>query len=164
MKKIFLFSVFIAVFAISCNSEEKEIIDSSAKNNLERLNLSVIGIKKGDEITLNVSSNKLLEVFKEFSKTNELEINPLYSKIEKINGKDYLRFYNDDETVSTIELFIDENNIVSTGSVVCTSTACASCCGCVPDGLYCTKCVPPEAGPLGSGDCKRTTTGISEGA
>ncbi|MGK0307892.1 MAG: hypothetical protein ACI8RP_000848 [Urechidicola sp.] len=39
------------------------------------------------------------------------------------------------------------------GETVCTTADCANCCGCVPNGDYCTHC------DLNSNDCKRTTSG-----
>lgn len=161
MKKVILF--FILIFVASCNSEDKEITNTTKSNNhIERLNLSTIGTKKGDDIVLNISKDMLLEVFRADSKRNMLEINPVSCKIEKINKKDYLRFYNEDDTVSTIELLVDENGNVTTGSTICTSRACATGGGCVPNGQYCTKCVPDGAGPQHpGGDCHRTTTEIT---
>lgn len=162
MKKVLLFSIFIAVFALSCNSDESKVVDSNnsrlenaANGDLEKLSFSVIGVKKDNNIVLNISKDKLLEVFRAESKRNGLEGNPLSCRIEKINNKDYLRFHNDDDTVSTIELLVDSEGNVTTGGTVCKSKACASGGGCLPNGLYCTECKTFNF------DCERTTTGLT---
>ena len=155
MKKVILF--FIVIFIASCQSEDREITDTTdSSNKIESLNLSEIGTKKGNDIVLNVSKEMLLEVFRADSKRYMLEINPVSCKIEKINEKDYLRFYNEDDTVSTIELLVDRNGNVTTGSTICTSKICATGGGCVPDGQYCTKC--EAAGE----DCLRTTIELTQ--
>lgn len=161
MKKVILF--FIVIFIASCQSGDNEITNTTDRSNkIERLNLSEIGTKKGDDIVLNVSKDKLLEVFRADSKRYMLEINPVSCEIEKINEKDYLRFYNEDETVSTIELLVDGNGNVTTGSTICTSKDCASGGGCVPDGQYCTKCNSDgEGSDHSEGDCQRTTTELT---
>lgn len=157
MKKVILF--FIVIFIASCHSEDYEITKTpDSSNKIENLNLSKIGTKKGDDIVLNVSKEMLLEVFRADSKKYILGINPVSCKIEKINAKDYLRFYNEDKTVSTIELLVDGNGNVTTGKTICTSDICATGGGCIPDGQYCTKCQPPGQPPAHpGGDCLRTT-------
>lgn len=155
MKKVIL--LFIVIFIASCQSGDNEITNTTDRSNkIERLNLSEIGTKKGNDIVLNVSKEMLLEVFRADSKRYMLEINPVSCKIEKINEKDYLRFYNEDDTVSTIELLVDRNGNVTTGSTICTSKICATGGGCVPDGQYCTKCEAEGE------DCLRTTIELTQ--
>ena len=53
-----------------------------------------------------------------------------------------------------------DSNRRATGKTVCTSIACASGGGCVPNGDYCTKCVPSgvQEGSGLTGDCTRSTS------
>jgi hypothetical protein len=106
-----------------------------------------------------ISEKSLLNSFNAFSKKNQLNKYALSFEVLKIDGKFFLRFHNQDESSSTIELIGNEgyskpSNTLTmsfeTGETVCTSAACASCCGCVPDGDYCTECT--------KGGCSRTTS------
>lgn len=67
-----------------------------------------------------------------------------------------MRYFSENDIVSTIALIKDENDQYITGRTICKSVWSASGGGCIPDGEYCTKC--ERDGVLG--DCERTT--ISE--
>jgi len=162
MKKI-VFGLIVLAFAfVSCEQEDDKQIDQNAELKKEitfdQLTKSTIGFENEGKVQLGVSNNKVMETFKKFVKTNDLDIDPLSFEIISIDQKNYLRFYSEKNQVSTIELFINSNKLIETGSTVCTSIACASGGGCIPYGSYCTECGPH--GPDGpKADCKRTTTG-----
>ena len=75
-----------------------------------------------------------------------------FIKLKQLMVKKHLRFYYKDNYVLTIDL-LELNSVdgrVGTGKTVYTSQACATWGGCVPNGNYCTPCVPPTV-QTGSG-------------
>ena len=169
MKNLFLktlFSLGILLIIISCSNqssvEDQELFRSSKKSEFkfESLTNSPIGELVDGKIKIEVSKAQILNAFENFISQNHLENEkPLDVKVITLDNKKYLRIYSEKNEVSTLEL-IAENNVLRTGSTVCTSTACASGGGCVPDGQYCTECRTGVNGSL-KGDCTRTTTGGS---
>ena len=162
MKKIlFLFSFLFILF--SCETEDSNVAEATAKleSKFAYFTGSVISYEDTNKNTIKVSDDKLMQVFKEFVKENKLNIEPLYHKIETIDGKEYLRFYSKGNYVSTVDLLeTNTNQSKTTGKTVCTSVACASGGGCIPNGDYCTVCTPPNVQPGSglTGDCTRTTS------
>lgn len=162
----FTFGVFVSSCSSDENSNEYNVGDKNflTTENVELNFVSVlnnkIGHREGNNIVLDVSFERVIATFKKESDLEGLNLEVLYFNVEKIDGKDYLRFHCDNNIVSTIELFSDEYGKVTTGSTKCTSSSCATGGGCIPDGSYCTKCMPEGVGPKHpGGDCLRTTTG-----
>jgi hypothetical protein len=155
--------VFCVLAFIACNQEDsKENGDNVTKNSkIEKMDSffeAKIADVKGKEVKVTVSKNDILQFAKEALEENQLNLKPFDYKIIEENGIRYLRILSDRKYVSTIEL-IESNNTLRTGKTVCTSTACASGGGCIPNGSYCTPCQPASYPPTISGDCSRTTTG-----
>jgi len=163
-KLSYILLIILVITSCQTADNDNQINDSLPDVSFEFKNFSgsSIGIEKDGVIELKVSEESILSNFKEFIKQNKLDLKPEYFKIITIENNNYLRFHNIDNSVSTIELIKDENNIYKTGSTVCTSTSCASGGGCVPSGVYCTKCQPYGPDSPITGDCERTTTGSNE--
>lgn len=165
MKRInILFFCLIVIISMSCENEN----NSNVVNNYEFEDTfkSIIGSKIGifdnGKINLKVPDEKILKSFNDFNL--KYDINKNYSSLEvfTVNDKNYIRFFSDDNYVSTVALLLDDNNTVITGNTVCTSEACATGGGCIPNGDYCTPCKPQGDDSPAVGDCKRTTTGFQE--
>lgn len=144
---------------LSCEKDANPI--DSDSNSISTVNVELdkafknitnndVGYIQDGKVELGVSDEKILSVFKDFIEESNLEFETKSFEVITIDDKNYLRFYGKNNMASTIALVKGDNDILKTGKTVCTSDYCASCCGCVPDGLYCTEC---------PGDCKRTTTG-----
>jgi hypothetical protein len=156
-----LITLLLVLFIISCTNEYD--IDNMSKKNESTIE-KFVGLEVGhldkDEVKVTIEEESLLNSFNAFAKKNQLNKYALSFKVLKIDDKFFLRFYNQDKSSSTIELISNEGYSKSSntlkmsfeiGETVCTSAACASCCGCVPDGDYCTECT--------KGGCSRTTSG-----
>ncbi len=161
MKKVLMLFCAFTLVTFSCeqenSSQNSDEVELNKSISFENLTNSKIGVENKGKVELNVSDEKIMETFRNFVKINELELVPRSFEVVNIDNANYLRFYSDNNQVSTIALLKNENGEFQTGTTVCTSVACASGGGCVPSGVYCTKCLP--LGPDGpSGDCKRTTT------
>jgi len=167
MKKLFL--LLLTVVLVSCDDENN--IDQtqatiSAEFSSEKFVGNKVAYKVNEVIKLGVSNKQLLNSFNNYSEKLELGKKALSLQMEEINGKNYIRFHNEDMSVSTVALINttkngsqNNNQIMSIGVTVCTSVACANCCGCIPDGSYCSLC------NLSVPDCKRTTSdGPPEGS
>ncbi len=150
------------IASCSSDNDSKEIVsDMSAKFLQENFVGSEVAYKLNDEVKLGVSEKDLINSFNKFSEKVKLEKKAVDIEILTINDKNYVRFYNDDKSVSTVALLKTskiENNTqngvkMMIGETVCTSGACANCCGCIPDGSYCSAC------ELNNNDCRRTTSG-----
>ena len=159
MKKIFLLLTFVfSMFIVSCDNETDNIQESSDVTNekMDSFINSNIGIDKNGQFEFTVAENTILKAVKEYSNTFDLDIEPQSIKIIDIDAKKYLRIYSKNNYVSTVALVLDNQNNYRVDKTVCTSKACASGGGCIPNGSYCTECY----GSNGlKGDCKRTTTG-----
>ena len=170
--KEYVFILLLFSFLFSCENEDVKRENSSAVEiELARKNLSTnslatysfaeltnsaIGYDDNGTIKLGVPNEKILETFFWFSRLHSSKLTPKSFEIVEIDGLNYLRFYSENDIVSTIALIKNENDQYITGSTVCESVRCASGGGCIPDGLYCTKC---EINGI-PGDCKRTTTSV----
>lgn len=164
MKK-FMYLLVISLVFTACQTEEIQSDSNSLTNvkNFEFKNLmnSKIAIESDGVIKLNVSNEKVLGTFRNFSKQRGSNLEPESFKIFKFENNNYLRFYSKQGIVSTVALIKDANNFYSTGLTVCESVACASGGGCIPSGDYCTKCRPEGTPPESPDrDCKRTTTSL----
>ena len=158
MKKLFIIS-FLSVFVFSCSNEDTySILDKFDTSNFSTKQFvgNIVAFQKNNEVKLGIKDNKLLESFNNYSKKLGLGLSAVSLQLEKIDNKDYIRFFNKGGSVSTVALLKDiedSNGRYAIGETVCTTTSCASCCGCVPDGNYCSPC------DFNTADCKRTTSG-----
>lgn len=161
----FLFSLITLL--VACSNEIANKVDLTPEQKLEfsakNFVNTTIAYEKNDEIKLGVDKDDLLNSFNDYSKKFEIGSDAKSYLIEEIDGKNYLRFYHKDnnglDQVSTVALIMTKkdtkNSLVKykTGLTTCTTTVCNNCCGCVPDGSYCTRC------QLDTLACTRTTTG-----
>ncbi|MCO6163304.1 hypothetical protein [Flavobacterium sp. NRK F7] len=162
MKKTVIHYLFVLLL-ISCNSEENSLQNLENSNQkMKSFFETIVAKTDGDKISLIVSQEELLESAKQSLKETDLELEPLSYEIFKDNNKNYLRIFSKNKYVTTIELVKVSNSTYATGKTSCTSIACASGGGCVPNGNYCTECKSPD--PSTVGDCKRTTTNEFEHA
>ncbi len=152
-KYIYLF--FISLIFFSCEKENTNL----ETFNFDSLTKSKIAVEKNGKLELNVKKENLLNAYKDFNETYGNDVKVKSFKLIEVDSKPYLRFFNEDETVSTIAINKTENGYYVTGTTVCKSKKCASGGGCIPNGEYCTKC-RPEGTPPGApdGDCERTTS------
>ena len=151
--------VLLVLLSFSCTNEEGESNNEIETIEFKTLMNSPVALEMDGKIELAVTKNRAIHTFNQFKGSDPEAMKAEDVKIVEIHGKDYLRFYSSEGKVATLELIKSENNSFITGSTVCESVACANCCGCVPDGLYCTKCTrydPLPGGP--QNDCKRTTS------
>lgn len=162
MKNLIILILMSLVFT-ACQTEDnkEEAVSSNLETTFEfkELTNSAIGIEKDGKIELRVSNEKLMSTFTKFTKTHSPDLKPVSFEVLEIDNKSYLRYYSEDNMVSTIALIKGEDNQYRTEGTVCETRACASGGGCVPDGLYCTECTIGGGLP---GDCKRITTGPSD--
>lgn len=146
------------MFIVSCDKENDTIQNSSDFTNekMDSFIDSNIGIDKNGDFEFIVAENTILKAVREYSMKFDLNIEPQSIKVIDLDDKKYLRIYSKDDYVSTVALVLDNLNNYRVDKTVCTSIACASGGGCIPNGSYCTECY----GSNGlKGDCKRTTTG-----
>lgn len=155
MKKFFLV-LLISTIGIYFSCEQ----DSGSQNESDnRFFGSEIGnfssYSKISDLKITTSKKQILSNAKLALNETGLIIEPedLHTFID--NGKFFLRIMSKDNYITTVEI-ISVNGKAIIGETSCTSVACASGGGCVPDGLYCTKCNPTD--PTLVGDCKRTTS------
>ncbi len=162
----------LVLFLFSCGNEDVKLeesnvvatemarknlsINSTKTFNFDELTNTAIGYDNEGKVELGVTDYKIMETFILYSKLHNSQLNPKSFEIIEIDELHYLRFFSEDDIVSTIALVKDGNDQYITGRTICESKRCASGGGCIPDGQYCTKC---EVNTL-PGDCKRTT--ISE--
>ncbi len=151
-------------FISSCNDDNSNELEKQLKAaKLEKMSSfqnAEIGIIEDGNLEILVSKNQILTFAKEALKDTKLNLKPIDYKVIEVDNIKYIKIFSNDNYVSTAELLINENGVLKVGKTVCTSTACASGGGCIPNGSYCTSCTPPNAPGLpGSGNCTRTTTG-----
>lgn len=160
-----IISLFSLVLVVSCTSDDKKAEELKSKS-FQELMKSEVGVIDGNEVLLDISKDELVAKFKDYAKEIALGVEPYKVEIINVDSSNYLRFYNTNKTVSTVAL-IEKANIaaklppVELGNTVCTSVQCATGGGCLPNGDYCTVCIPPGTQP-GSGitrDCTRSTSG-----
>lgn len=157
MKKHILFLSLLTLFLIiSCENESNEIVLNSNKETFFNTEIGKITNTNGKG-TYNIteSKEKLFKNFKIALKETGLNLEPIDFYVFEDNNKNYLRVLSKKDYVTTVEL-IPSNNTFRTGTTSCTSIACASGGGCVPNGDYCTQCTPSDPGL--AGDCTRTTS------
>ncbi|WP_298424506.1 hypothetical protein [uncultured Kordia sp.] len=157
--KPFLY-IFLIIFVVSCSNSDDvdQMEDTIAKDfTVEKFTGNKIAYKYNDNVSLGVPKTKLITSFNNFSRELGLDKKALSVEILEVEKEYYIRFYNEDKSVSTVALLPVENSkndqhIFSIGKTTCHSTACSNCCGCLPKGDYCTKC------EVDYKDCERTTT------
>ena len=162
MKKLILLCC-ATVFLNSCENDRNDVVASTSKLiNIEKFTETEIGNEVNGEFHFTATKTSILKTFKDLvqvdSENRPLE--PQSIKIETIDGKKFLRILSKNNYVSTVELVLKPNYKYYTQSTVCSSTACASGGGCIPDGSYCTPCRVGINGSL-RGDCTRTTTALT---
>jgi hypothetical protein len=151
MKKILF--LFLILISMSCSNEVEETISEEFLSQ-KFVGNTVAYLDSNNAIKLGVSNTEIMKSFNNYSNMLDLGFKAHSLELLEIENKHYLRFYNDDKSVSTVALINDKltTNTMKIGGTVCTTISCANCCGCVPNGDYCTDCT------LDSGDCKRTTS------
>ncbi|MBO3097099.1 hypothetical protein [Gelidibacter pelagius] len=137
-------------------AEENFTVNARSAYNFDELTNTAIGYDNNGVVELGVSKQKVMETFIMFSMLHNEELKPKSFEIITIDDFHYLRFYSEDDIVSTIALIKNDNDQYITGRTVCETKRCADGGGCIPNGDYCTPCVRNDV----PGDCKRTT--ISE--
>lgn len=158
MNRFMLLLCTLSLAFFAC--EEEQAVDPS-NNSVEltkviefnNLTNSTIGFEKDGKVKLQVSDERIMSIFRKFVSMYQVELKPRSFEVLKIGENNYLRFYSDNDQVSTIALLKDENNEFQTGSTICVSKASDTGDGCLPDGLYCTKSKVSES----KDDCKRIT-------
>lgn len=162
MKKIFILTLII--ISVSCGNENdiSKIENTiSTEFSLEKFVGSKVGYIEKAEIELVITNDDLIKSFNNYSKKIKLGKKAISSEMLEVGGKNYIRFYNEDESVSTVALintlknkndFQSTYKLIEIGTTVCTTEECANCCGCIPNGDYCTRC------QINLLDCKRTTS------
>ena len=163
--------LLIAFVFVSCADEETIQVDEI--NDSQSLSAGLVGAEisytVNHGVDLNVSKTELLAAFNDHSKATKLGKTAVSYEVFNYGEQHYLRFHNSDGSASNMALTnanheaasleggnsndgFESRQFVVEGTT-CTSTACATCCGCVPVGQYCTSC----DSPLGK-DCKRSTS------
>ena len=152
--KLHLF-LLLSITLISCQTGNlKPSSPENVSSEMVNFTYSKIAVEENGTLKLLVTKNSILKSAKRFSEKLGQDINPQSLTIESINGKKFLRIFNDDNTVSTVELTLDNSNLYSTGGTICKSKPNSPGKGCVPKGEYCT----PASKGTGSGEfCERTT-------
>ena len=163
MKKILLL-FGILIISLSCESDETNSDDSQMfTRNIELKSMMKAQVGKIDNkgiIHLTATDASIRQQAQMFLRKSDENANLTEYHVESIDDKEYLRWSGDNGRVATVALIINpQNGDVSLGETVCESNACSDGGGCVPNGLYCTSCIPNPALPNYKGDCKRTTTG-----
>lgn len=163
MKKLF-FLMIMSLSLLSCSEDiqEKDQADLQLAEEFSGKDFigSTVATLEKDKIKFRLNEVELLNSFNKYAKERNLNLNAISYGIIEADNNFYLRFYNDDNSVSTVALkrsgqfskSHNGNELIETGNTVCTSKACATCCGCLPDGDYCTRCEMGE-------DCTRSTSG-----
>lgn len=149
---IFLFIIIIC-FSCSNNYDSQNETTISKAFSTEKFVGNTVAYKNNDTVKLGVSEAKLIESFNNYNDEFELNSKAISLELIEIETKHYIRFYNDDKSVSTVALLKSDSNKLVFGGTICKTTSCSSCCGCVPNGDYCTKC------EYNTSDCSRTTSG-----
>lgn len=137
MKKILF--VIMSIIFLSCSSQDDFINETDARMDA----VAAEGILQNLERSLNEARP-------------ELKIKFESSKVIKVDGVYYLRAKSG-EYISTTLLERDKDGYLHSKGISCTSKACGTTNGCVPDsdGKKCTSCL------AGMGDCTKTVTGFS---
>ncbi|WP_296384910.1 hypothetical protein, partial [Winogradskyella sp.] len=163
MKKIILLIPVFLILVACSNEKANENIDITQEIKFSAKNFvnNTFAYKQNDVVKLGVTKDELLSSFNNYSTKFKLGSEAKSYLIEEISNKNYVRFFHEDGLVSTVALIPNAEiskklpSIITyrSGSTVCTTTYCSNCCGCIPEGKYCTPC------ELIAEDCKRTTTG-----
>lgn len=160
MKNMFFLILAISIF--SCEKEDSisKIENAIAKEfSAQEFSGNRVAYKVDNTIKLAVSDAELMESFNNYSQKLGSNTKAHTLELIEVEGQNYIRFYGDDKSVSTVALINqidgeDDSQIYRyIGNTVCKTTSCANCCGCIPSGAYCTEC---QNNP---GDCERTTSG-----
>ena len=166
MKKVFLF-LFTSSLLIACDSNHhnslnllKTLEQNFNINKFSGNEAAYVDVQKN----LNLISDELLiKSFNIYSKKIGLNKVAITSELIDNENNFYLRFHNSDNSASTVALVENVSNNLKTnettnrfmmlGGTTCISSSCSHCCGCLPNGDYCTNC------ERWNPDCTRSTTG-----
>lgn len=152
--KLHLFLLF-CITLFSCQTGNlKPSSSENVSSEMGDFTYSKIAVEENGTLKLLVTENSILKSAKRFSTKIGQDMNPQSLSIETILGKKFLRIFNDDNTVSTVELTLDNANLYSTGGTICRSKPNSPGEGCVPQGEYCT---PASKGTGSDEFCERTT-------
>jgi hypothetical protein len=159
VSQLLVFFMLLSFAFVACDDENhKSVVDKVELKKMVSFEDAEVGVLQDETPVILVSKKQILMFAEETLKDTKLNLKPFDYKIIDENNKKYLRIYSNDNYVSTIELVVTDSNVLRTGKTVCTSTACASSGGCIPDGSYCTPCIDPRTQGQ-PGDCVRTTSG-----
>jgi len=158
--KIFYFLALTTLLFSCKNQDNKDKLDklNTIKFSTEKFVGSTVAYQENNKIKLGITNKELLNSFNNYSAKLKLDFKADSSQIKKIDGKNYIRFFNENGSVSTVALLNvpksknSKIKLLYIGKTTCTTTDCAYCCGCLPNGDYCTPC------DLNSNDCIRTTS------
>jgi len=156
MKKLFILLLVFATFSCSNENDLNEMEDTISKNfSIEKFIGSAVAYKSNNEIKLGVSETKIINSFNKYSERVNLGKRAISMELLNIDDQNYFRFYNEDNSVSTVAVTSvgsAQDDVVIVGQTVCTSSACSNGGGCLPNGPYCTKCTRDRD------DCQRSTS------
>ncbi|WP_179375960.1 hypothetical protein [Winogradskyella wichelsiae] len=168
MNKVILSAVLI-LFFVSCSNDDEyeanevvEIIQNDFK--VEKFTGNTVAYIVENQINVSVPNEMLINSFNKYSAMTQLNKVATSVDLMEVENKFYLKFNNTDKSASKVALIekksnknfkISQNSLsfMRLGGTVCTSEGCAHCCGCLPNGDYCTKCDRWQ-----QNDCKRTTS------
>lgn len=154
MKKLFSLFVLTSLFFASCKVNSDKTASTAPLGKMKELTDSEIGINASGKFKLSVDEKSIVTSAKEFYSMYNLGYEPINAKIVKIENKMYLRIFNKDNFVSTIELVLNSDNHYKTAKTICTSQTNLG--GCVPVN---NACMPTNNTSKSSNlNCSRTTT------
>ncbi|WP_370390012.1 hypothetical protein [uncultured Winogradskyella sp.] len=147
------------LLSFSCTNEESGRNSEIETIEFKTLMHAPVALEIEGDIRLAVDKKTAVNTFNRYAFEYQLNMDAHDVEIIEHKGKNYIRFYGKDGMVSTLELIKSENNSYITGSTICKSKACSTCCGCLPNGDYCTPCTrySPPGNP--ANDCERTSGG-----
>src|SRR5690606_7106612 len=96
-------------------------INSTKTFNFDELTNTAIGYDNEGKVELGVTDYKIMETFILYSKLHNSQLNPKSFEIIEIDELHYLRFFSEDDIVSTIALVKDGNDQYITGRTICES-------------------------------------------
>jgi hypothetical protein len=159
--------ILLAIFVVSC-SDDNGNTDQQLKINenslMQKFTGSEVALLTKEGVKLTVKDDQLLKSFNHYSKQNSLDKIADRFEIIDFEGENYIRFFNEDGSTSTVKLQKVSNSnkrtntaSLSLGGTVCSSSKCSWCCGCMPkDDGYCSFCENDST------DCTRSSSSTSE--
>lgn len=134
--------LFVFLFLFSCGNEDVKqdgtnaVVTEMARKNLAtnsmktynfgELTSSAIGYEKDGKVELGASDHKIMETFVLYSMLHDSELKPKSFEIIKIDELYYLRYFSENDIVSTIALVKDQNDQYITGTTICKTVSYVS--------------------------------------